>query len=390
MSWMVRAASLAAAALTAHTLLNLRLFRSPGWVDWWSVGCAPQGAGGASAAQQSTHPRLVSVLVPARNEARRIRGCIEALLAQRGIAMELLVLDDGSTDNTAEVVRAVAGRDPRVRVLTGGPLPPGWLGKPHACAQLAKAARGDVLVFVDADVEVVPTGLAATVGLLDRAGLDLVCPYPRQWAETVGERLVQPLLQWSWLTFLPLRLAERLSFPSLCAANGQLLACRAEAYRTAGGHAAVKNAVIEDVELARAFKRAGRRVAIADGTDVATCRMYSGWAEVRDGYTKSLWAAFGSPVGAAAAMGLLTWLYILPPTAAAVALAHRRPRQALAGLAGYTAGVAGRTACAKRTGSRPADGLAHPVSVGLLVWLVVRSHRHRAAGRLTWRGRSIE
>ncbi|MGI0064979.1 MAG: glycosyltransferase, partial [Nitrosopumilaceae archaeon] len=338
---------------------------------------------------EPSYPAVVSVLVPARDEAGRIGPCVEALLGQRGVELELLVLDDGSTDGTAEVVRAVAGGDPRVRVLDGAPLPPGWLGKPHACAQLAEAARGEVLVFVDADVEVAPGGIAATVALLDGAGLDLVCPYPRQRAQTVGERLVQPLLQWSWLSFLPLRLAERLPFPSLCAANGQLLACRVDAYWKAGGHGAVADQVIEDVQLARAFKRAGLRVAIADGTDVATCRMYGGWAQLRDGYTKSLWAAFGSPRGAAIAVGLLAWLYVVPPAAAAVGLARRDRALALAGLSGYAAGVAGRAACAHRTGGRPLDGLAHPASITALGWLIARSLRHKATGRLRWRGRPL-
>jgi Glycosyl transferase family 2 len=363
----VRWASLGAALLTAHSLLNLRLLRRP-------------------SAGPSTG--LVSVLVPARNEARRIGPCVEALLRQRGVDLELLVLDDGSTDGTADVALAAADGDPRMKILDGAPLPPGWLGKPHACAQLAEAARGDVLVFVDADVEVAPDGIAATVALLQpHTGLDLVCPYPRQRAETVGERLVQPLLQWSWLTFLPLGLAERLRFPSLCAANGQLLACRAEAYHAANGHAGVRGAVIEDVELARAFKRAGLRVGIADGTHVATCRMYASWAELRDGYTKSLWTAFGSSTGAVSAVCLLTWLYVLPPAAAAVALMRGRRTQALIGLAGYAAAATGRAACAWRTGGRPLDALAHPVSVGVFAWLVARSHRHRAAGLLHWRGR---
>jgi glycosyltransferase involved in cell wall biosynthesis len=132
---------------------------------------------------------LVSVLVPARNEAARIGPCIQALLRQRGINLELLVLNDGSTDGTAEVVRATAEKDLRVTLLDGAPLPPGWLGKPHACAQLAAASRGDVLVFIDADVEVEPDGIAATVALLGPQGdLDLVCPYPCQRAETPGER----------------------------------------------------------------------------------------------------------------------------------------------------------------------------------------------------------
>jgi glycosyl transferase family 2 len=369
----VRGAAAGAVLLTAHALLNLRLLRTPGCVR--------------------PHPRpdlaLVSVLVPARNEAARISPCVEALRGQRGVALELLVLDDGSTDGTADRVRTVAGGDPQVRILEGKPLPPGWLGKPHACAQLAEAARGEVLVFVDADVEVAPDGIAATVALLDEAGLDLVCPYPRQRVDTLGERLVQPLLQWSWLSFLPLRLAERLPFPSLCAANGQLLACRVDAYWKAGGHEAVRDQVIEDIELGRAFKRAGLRVAIADGTNVATCRMYAGWEELRDGYTKSLWAAFGSPRGAALTVGVLGWLYIVPAVAAVAGIARRDRAAAMGGLAGYVAGVAGRLACARRTGGRPLDALAHPASIATLSWLIARSLRHKATGRLHWRGRTF-
>ncbi len=383
MSRAVRAASAVVAALSAHSLLNLRLLRhpNPGSVD--SV---------TASVTRSTDPggggRAVSVLVPARDEAHRVAPCVRALLAQRGVEYEILVLDDGSTDGTADVVRAAAAGGPRLRLLEGAALPDGWLGKPHACAQLAAAARGDVLVFVDADVVVAPDGVAATVALLGD-GLDLVSPYPRQAADGAAERLVQPLLQWSWLTFLPLRLAERLPAPSLTAANGQLLACGAAAYRAAGGHAAVRTEVIEDVALARAFKRAGFRVAMADGTAVATCRMYGGWAELRDGYAKSLWAAFGSPAGAVAAVALLAWLYVLPPAAAAVAFARGRPRAAAIGLAGYVAGVAGRAACARRTGGRPLDALAHPVSICALAWLTALSWHRRLTGTAAWRGRRL-
>ncbi|MHB8341089.1 MAG: glycosyltransferase family 2 protein, partial [Mycobacteriales bacterium] len=211
-----RLGSFAAVAATAHTVVNLRLLRRP------------------PAEAQVGEP--VSVLLPVRDEVSRAGPCLAAVLASRGVAdLEVLVLDDGSSDATADLVRAVAGRDPRVHLITGRALPPGWLGKPHACAQLAAAARGEVLVFLDADVVLAPDGLARAVATLE--GLDLVCPYPRQRAESLAERLVQPLLQWSWLTFLPVRFAERSPRPSLAAANGQLLVVRAAAYAAAGGHA---------------------------------------------------------------------------------------------------------------------------------------------------------
>jgi len=368
------AAAVAAAALGAvHAALNGRLLRRP----------PPRPA------QPCRPDELVSVCVPARDEAGRIAPCVAAVLASRDVELELLVLDDRSSDATVEVVRRAAADDPRLRVLPGAPLPEGWLGKPHACAQLAAAARGSVLVFVDADVVLAPGGLAATVALLRVGALDLVSPYPRQLADGPGPRLVQPLLQWSWLTFLPLRLAERLPSPSLSAANGQLLAADAGAYARAGGHRAVRAAVLEDVELARAFKRAGARVALADGTALATCRMYEDWAQLRAGYVKSLWAAFGSPAGAVAGVGWLAWLYVLPPVAAVLAGVRGRRHTAALGAAGYLAGVAGRVVAARRTGGRPADAAAHPLSILVLAWLVAVSWRDRRAGRLSWKGRVV-
>ena len=231
----------------------------------------------------------VSVLLPVRDEAGQVQRCLSAVLASRGLAdLEVLVLDDGSSDGTADLVSVLAGGDSRLRLLGPadglGPAsthraPDGWLGKPAACAKLARAATGGVLVFVDADVELAAAGLAATVRMLCASRLDLVCPYPAQVAVTRAERLVQPLLQWSWLTTLPLRVAERSPRPSLTAANGQLLAVDAALYRRCGGHAApgVRGAVLEDVELLRAVKRAGGYGTVVDGTDVARCRMYHGW-----------------------------------------------------------------------------------------------------------------
>jgi hypothetical protein len=246
-----------------------------------------------------------------------------------------------------------------------------------------------VLVFLDADVRLTASGLHATVALLRTSGLDLVCPYPRQEFDGALARLVQPLLQWSWSTFLPLGLAERSSRPSLVAANGQLLACTAAAYRRAGGHAAVADEVVEDVELARAFKRAGLRATVADGTDVAVCRMYETADELVEGYTKSLAAGFGTATGAALTMALLAWLYVLPPLVGLRGLLRGDRRAAVAGGVGYAAGVAGRVVAARRFGGRPLDALAHPASIAVLAWLTGRSWRRRRAGTATWRGRPV-
>ena len=335
------------AALSAHAAVNARLLRVP---------------------VPGPVRSRVSVLLPLRDEAGRVGPCLRALLAQT-LPLELLVLDDGSTDGTPDVVRALG-----VEPLTGAPLRAGWLGKPHACQQLADAASGDVLVFVDADVVLAPDAVAATVALLERTGLALVSPYPRQDAPG-ATRLVQPLLQWSWLTFLPLRLAERSPRPSLSAANGQLLAVTRTAYDRAGGHAAVRAEVVEDVALLRAVKRTGGRGGVVDGTALATTRMYDGWRELAEGYTKSLHTV---PLGVSA---LLALLYVVPPLAAL--------RGSRAGAAATLAAVAGRVVTARRTGGRQLDALTHPVGVALLLSLTVRSHLRHRRGTLTWKGRAL-
>jgi hypothetical protein len=266
-----------------------------------------------------------------------------------------------------------------VTVLTGQSLPPGWLGKPHACHQLAAHTDAEILVFVDADVVLQPPAIAAAVGLL--AGRELLSPYPRIVSVSPGERLVQPLLQWSWLTFLPLRAMERSRRPSLAAAGGQFLVLTRAGYQRAGGHAAVRDQILEDVALARAVKRSGGRIALADGSRLATCRMYDGWASLVDGYSKSLWAAFGPPVAGLLLALFLILVYVLP----VVLVFAGHP---VAGVVGYLLGVLGRVATGVRTGGRVwPDALAHPVSVLLLVGLLVRSYRVRR--RVRWKGRPV-
>ncbi|MEU4554845.1 glycosyl transferase family 2 [Micromonospora violae] len=366
---------IAVAALTGHTWLNAtRWLRRP-----------------TDRPDDVDEP--VTVLLPLRDEATRVTPCLRALLAQRGVpGLRVVVLDDGSTDGTADVVRAVADDDPRVTLLTGVAPPPGWLGKPHACWQLATRADPDAtaLVFVDADVVLAPQAVAAAVTELRAARVTLLSPYPRIVVATAADRLVQPLLQWLWLTFLPLRAMERSPRPSLAAAGGQFLVVDRAGYTAAGGHAAVADKILEDVELARAVKRAGGRIALADGSRLATCRMYDDWPQLRDGYSKSLWASFGHPGAAAAVVAALLLLYTAPPLIALAGTAVGAPWVAAVGLTGYLLGVLGRVLTARATGGRwwP-DALAHPVSVVVLGWLTLRSYHLRKRRRLTWRGRLV-
>ena len=360
----VRTGASLAVAAAVHQVLNLRALREP-------------------RRYPPPVPEPVSVLVPARDEARRITPTIRSLLAQTGVPdLEILVLDDGSTDGTADVVRAAAGGDRRLAVLPGSAPPPGVLGKPHACAQLAAAARGRVLVLVDADVVLEPHAVAAAVDLLRETGFDLLCPWPRQLADGFGPRLLQPLLPWSWMVMLPLRLAERSPRPSMVAANGQFMVVDARALAAAGGFRAVSGQVLDDIALAGALKRSGARVGVANGSAIASCRMYGSWNEASAGYRKSLWAAFGSAPTAVAVGAVLGLTYVVPPIAGLLG--------SPAGVVGYLAGAVSRVVAGRRSGGRVwPDALAHPVSVAALLGLLARSWIGHRRGTLTWKGRAL-
>lgn len=365
---LVAAGTVIACALTVQTVLNVRRLRRP----------QPRSA---------EVPDNVAVLIPARDEADTIEATIESVLAQAGVPhLRAVVLDDGSADGTAERVP----NDPRVVVIDGAgtPLPRGWLGKPWACARLADAVPGaSVLVFVDADVELAPDAIRSLVDLLRREGLALAAPFPRQLALTWPERLVQPLVTWLWAATLPLGWAESSQRPSLSAANGQLMAFDAAAYRAIGGHAAVRDAVLEDVAIMRAMRRAGYRAATVDGSALASCRMYDGFDEIVAGYGKSLWSAFSHPLGSAAVCVLAVLTYVVPPLGA---IAARRRSTRSIGAIGYGAGVVSRALVAQRTGERVwPDAALHPLSMITFVVLIAESWRQVTSGTAQWKGRAV-
>lgn len=377
------AGSLAAFGIAVHTAVNLRHLRRP-------------AARVSSAVPSDARTReRVSVLIPARNEAATIATTLSSAVMQdcdegtHPIDLEVIVLDDGSSDDTAALAREAAGDDARVVIRTepDADPPPGWLGKPWACQRLSAVATGSVLVFVDADVELSPHAVTALVDTLRGDGFAMVAPYPYQEAVTWLERLVQPLVTWSWAATMPLAWAENSSRPSLSAANGQLLAVDAAAYRSVGGHAAVAAEVLEDIALMRAFKRAGLRTVTADGSDLARCRMYIGARQVVDGYGKSLWDAFNGPAGSLGVNALLVLAYVVPAVCVVTARSSRTRGVALLG---YAAGVASRALVARRTGEHLLpDVLAHPASITAFVALNAVSWQRHLRGANTWKGRAV-
>ena len=322
----------------------------------------------------------VAVLLPVRNEADNIVDLVASLKAQTGISdLKFYFLDDNSEDETLELLKRETLGDKRFSVTSGQQLPDGWLGKPWALEQLRSKVKADYIVNIDADVRLLPKAICATINLLIDRTLDFVSPYPNQIAKSFGERMIQPLLQWSWLSTVPLRIAEKSGRPSLAVANGQFFAVRENALDSVSGYLISKTAVLDDMELARALLRNGFKGCVADGSHIATCHMYNSWSEVKAGYGKSLWAAFGSRLGSFVAIAFLFLTGILP---------------LLGVIAGFTAGfyalefvIISRIIAARVSGGRFLDSFLHPISTLLLIYLIIYSWSAR--GKVQWKGRTL-
>ena len=280
-----------------------------------------------SGGRQSARP--VSVIVPARNEALNIGACVRSLAASEYPAFEVIVVDDGSEDDTADIVRTLARTSPvDVRLVQAGELPEGWLGKPWACHRGAEAARGQLFLFTDADTRHASDLLARAVAGLEEERPDLLTVIGSQLMESGWERLVQPQIFMMMLFRFPdLDRTARSSRWRDAIANGQYLLFRREAYEAVGGHAAVRSEVAEDLALAQRVKRAGLRLGIRGARDGLATRMYRSFAELREGWSKNLYVGglqtlppwirpFTAPLSLAAGIGL----WIAPPVVLALAL----------------------------------------------------------------------
>ena len=340
----------------------------------------------------------ISICIPARNEVGTLPALIDDLTRQQLCTdLKVVVLDDDSTDGTTAAANAAAAGDPRIRVVTSdAPPPPGWTGKAAACAELARLAdeedvNASVIVFVDADVRLEPGAVAAAVRMLRRRGDGLLCPWPEQRAGSAVERLVQPLLAWSWMSTLPVPVANALPLPSMAVACGQFMAFDRAAYRAIGGHSCVAGSATEDLDLARALRRRGFSTSVASAAGLIRCRMYDSAADLRSGYSRWLWSVFGGPAGSTAAALTLSVIYLVPPVAALTSTGSTRRL----GVAGYLAGTVSRMAARRReSGSRfglgdVIDAALHPLSILAFVGLVSESHLCMQRGSLSWKSRPM-
>lgn len=322
----------------------------------------------------------ISVVVPLRNEAKNVAELVASLHHQKNLThIEFLLLDDNSEDETLALLQQHTLGLTNFQIVSGTTLPQGWIGKTWALQQLVERSSGEIIISIDADVRLVPDAISKAVTLLKKAQLDFLSPYPKQLAYSWSERLIQPLLQWSWMSTVILRVAEKSSLASTVVANGQFFVVRKAALDQVSGYESVRNKVLDDVVLARSLVKNGSHGCVANGATIASTRMYSSWREIQAGYGKSLHAAFGSVLGSGIAIVFVFLTGIAP---------------LIAGITGSTIGwyafgavTLTRTMSAIKVGKSGLDAILHPISSALLIYLIIYSWMMR--GQVQWKGRTL-
>src|SRR5450830_1538805 len=261
------------------------------------------------------NPPLISILIPARNEAENISRCLKSLLKQDYTNLEIIVLNDNSTDGTSKVVKGIAKKDNRVRLVEGAPLEEGWTGKNFSAHQLAKYAKGEYFIFTDADTLHFPKTVSSAFGALITTKVDALSIYPRQIMVTFAERMAVPIINIALQCFIPFILIKKSKSPLFSTAIGQFMMFKREVYEKIGGYESIKGHMVDDIQISKRVKKSGYKFMVFDGRNTIYCRMYKNLKGVIIGLTKSIYPAFnGNILALFSFTGLLTATFIVPFT----------------------------------------------------------------------------
>ncbi len=342
---------------------------------------------------------LISVCVPARNEARSIASCVEAICSQTYPRLEVIVVDDRSTDGTAQILDRLRSRLSNLTTVQGAQLPSGWAGKPHALHQAIAHAHGTWLCFIDADTEIAPEALSSCYTKAVQTQADLFTIMTRQLTGTFWEKVVMPIVATALSVGFPPRRVNDPRRPD-AVANGQFILIRREAYNAVGGHDRVKDQIVDDKALAVLIKRSGRRLVLADGRTVARTRMYTSLPEMWEGWTKNIYlglrdrpallvlGALGAIVLVAAALLLPLWpilglyAYLEGPNLTALAIIAEP-------LFLWCVVLYARAAVAHSMNIPRWYALTTPLGSGMFAAMMLVSAWKVLSGRgVTWRGRT--
>jgi hypothetical protein len=333
---------------------------------------------------------MVSVCIPARNEEANIEACVRSVLANVDVAVEVLVYDDQSADATPAILARLVAEDARVRVVPTQPLPQGWNGKQWGCERMGQAAHGQWVLFTDADVRFERDCVARTLARAESLGADLLSTVPRQVTGSWAEHAVIPLISFVLLSYLPMARMRATTSPAASGACGQFILARRDAWLASGGHAAFRASMHDGIKMPRAFRRAGFRTDLFDGTDLVQCRMYRGLGQVWRGFAKNAYEGLGSPVLLLFVTLLHGCAVLLPWLTLALGLVGVAMSPWVPWVATLTivAGFAQRIVLARRFAHAWASVALHPVGILMLTVIQWYSLWLHLTGRRAWKGRT--
>lgn len=336
----------------------------------------------------------MSVVIPARDEAAGIEAAVRSHLAQVPPPLEVIAVDDRSTDGTGAILARIAAEDARLTVVSGVEPPAGWLGKPHALFQGASRARGELLLLADADVRYGQGALAASVDRLESGRFDLLAIFPKLEMRGFWENVLMPNLPASFL-FGPAFYINSDLQRRFAIGGGAGMLVRAEAYRAAGGHEALKGSVIDDIHLAIRVRRAGGRCRMVMADDFVRLRMYRGFREIVDGFSKNLAYVFEGAMGAFLAVStlfsLFAWTLPALVLVAAAAGAPLAPRDVALAVIAFGVTAAARVGMAVYLRYPLWSALTQPLMAAVWAGIAVRSLAWRFLHRqVRWRGRAYD
>lgn len=369
---------------------NRRLFVPP-----VVVGQDVREPGGAGACRSpkvgpaTAPPTQVSLLIPARDEAGGIAEAVQTALASEGVWLEVVVLDDHSSDATAQIVRLLAADHPAVRLIAGEPLPQGWNGKQYACYRLAAAARYDRLVFIDADVRLSSDALRRLVAYQDRHHAALLSAFPHQVTGTWLEKWLIPMMHFILLGFLPIARMRQSRQKAYAAGCGQLFITRRSDYQTAGTHSVIKHSRHDGIKLPAAYRAAGLSTDVVDGTPIACCRMYRSAPEVVRGLLKNATEGIAAPRLIVPFTMILLGGSLLPWVAVVLASARGQWAAAAVATAALAVGHLPRALAATQFRQSWQGVVFHTPAVTLFIaiqWLAL--FNHLLGRQVSWRGRA--
>jgi glycosyltransferase involved in cell wall biosynthesis len=322
---------------------------------------------------------FVSVLIPARNEEENLPVLLDSLIKQDYTNFEVVVYDDHSEDGTSQVLEQFSESDQRIGWVRGEEVPAAWTGKNHACHRLGEEAKGDILLFLDADVIVSTDMLRKAVGTFRQYNLSLLSIFPRQLLKSRGEWLTVPLMNWILLSLLPLILVRKSRRPSLAAANGQFMMFDAQVYKTYWWHEQVKQNLVEDIVISRMMKKKGFRMATLLGRNDVMCRMYTSWREAVNGFAKNVLEFFGGNPWVAILFALLTFagIVVIP---------------VFLGLGWFVVYLVSAILIRVFISLASMQGIIknirlHPLQMGSFLYILAKGIQVKRSGRYHWKGR---